>query len=400
MAAVRLRPEFPVLDALRAVGALAVLTTHVGFWSGAYASHGIWGALVSRLDVGVAIFFVLSGFLLSRPHLAAAELRRPAPTPGRYYWKRLLRIYPVYFVTVVLALALIPQNSGKGVAEWVSTLLMADVYTTTRLPYGLTQMWSLAVEVSFYLVLPLLMLVILGRRRTVRSGRVLGVLVAMVAITCWWQLSAAGALSPHTDGSPLQWLPAYLSWFAAGIGLAWVQVRLESGEAGRLTRGVAAVAAMPGTCFVMVAGLMLVAATPVAGPTLLFVASPGASLAKNLLYALVGALVVATGVFARGGGYTRVMSHRLPRHLGDLSYGVFCVHLPLMSLIMAVTGFRLFAGHEVSLWLLTLGCSLVAAEVLHRLVERPAMRLRDLGRPRRSSGDQATTAAETTTTTR
>ena len=72
-------PEFPVLDSLRAVGALAVLTTHVAFQSGAYVRDGTWGALLSRLDVGVAIFFVLSGFLLARPYLARAAARPAAP---------------------------------------------------------------------------------------------------------------------------------------------------------------------------------------------------------------------------------------------------------------------------------------------------------------------------------
>ena len=69
---------FPVLDTLRAVGALCVLTTHVAFWSGAYTNHGAWGTLLSRLDVGVALFFVLSGFLLARPFL-----RPPWPAPPR-----------------------------------------------------------------------------------------------------------------------------------------------------------------------------------------------------------------------------------------------------------------------------------------------------------------------------
>ena len=113
-------PVFPVLDTLRAVGALAVLTTHSTFQSGDYVGHGVWGTLLSRLDIGVAVFFVLSGFLLSRPYLARAAAGLPHPTTGRYYWKRLLRIYPVYAVTVVLALALIDDNDGIGVGAWAA----------------------------------------------------------------------------------------------------------------------------------------------------------------------------------------------------------------------------------------------------------------------------------------
>ena len=98
---------FPHVDALRAVGALAVLTTHVGFWSASYQRDGTVGALIARLDVGVALFFVLSGFLLSRGWLVRALAGRPAPATGHYLWKRALRILPVYVVTATLALALI-----------------------------------------------------------------------------------------------------------------------------------------------------------------------------------------------------------------------------------------------------------------------------------------------------
>ena len=95
------RPVFAVLDPLRAVGALAVLVTHATFWTGDYVRHGVLGSVLARLDVGVAIFFVLSGFLLSHHYLSRAWNREPAEPTGRYFWKRFLRIYPAYVVAVV-----------------------------------------------------------------------------------------------------------------------------------------------------------------------------------------------------------------------------------------------------------------------------------------------------------
>lgn len=375
-------PQFPVLDTLRAIGALAVLTTHTSFQSGDYLRHGVWGSLLSRLDIGVAIFFVLSGFLLSRPHIVRAASDRGHPATGRYYWKRFLRIYPVYAVTVVIALAFIPENDGAGPRDWLRTLLLADVYTTDRLPHGLTQMWSLAAEAAFYIVLPLLMMAALGRSRGVRPGRVVAVMAAMAGLSVWWHLGLADRVGDVSSGVPTTWLPAYLTWFAVGVGLALAHVLYQSGVRSPLPiRLLLSVAAMPGACWAIVAGIMLVAATPLAGPTLFFVATPGESLTKHLLYAAVAGLIVVTGIFpVPGSRYARLMSARPLRHLGHISYSTFCIHLPLLSLVMAVTGYQLFAGHGLQIWSLTVVLTLVASEVLYFVVEKPGMRLKDLGR--------------------
>jgi peptidoglycan/LPS O-acetylase OafA/YrhL len=396
------RPEFPVLDTLRAVGALAVLTTHTTFQSGEYGRHGVVGTLLSRLDVGVAIFFVLSGFLLSRPYFARATVHRGHPSTGRYYWKRFLRIYPVYAVTVVLALALIDENRGLGAVQWVRSLLLVDIYTSPRLPQGLTQMWSLAVEAMFYLLLPLLMLAAVGRGGGVSVRRVTGVLAGLGAISVWWLLSLGGVVSESSAGVPMTWLPAYLTWFAVGIALALAHVlhQARGSDAPRVVRQLTTVGAMPGVCWALVAGLLLVAATPLAGPSFLFVASPVEALTKHLLYAGIGGLVVVTGIFtAPGSRYAAVLSTPALRHLGVISYSTFCIHLPVLHLVMAVTGYGLFQGHGLQIWALTLVVSLVASELLYRLVEKPGMRLGGLRPPwGRSSTSQPKSTATTITT--
>lgn len=385
---------FPALDTLRFVGALAVLTTHVAFWAGDYTVGGAWGTLLARLDVGVALFFVLSGFLLSRPWLARSLDRRPAPATGHYLWKRALRILPLYVITAVLALALIGDNAGRSAGQWVTTLLMLDTFADSPDPAGLTHMWSLAVEVSFYLVLPLLMLLALGRGGF-RAGRLGLVLGAMVAVTCWWHLDGAARAGSLT-GNPLQWLPAYLAWFALGIGLAAVHELHTRGRHPRLTAPLVALGRQPGVCWALAAGLLLVSATPLAGPSMLAAPTAAESLTKSLLYAVIGLLVVVTGVYApAGGGYLRVMTHPWARHLGVISYGLFALHLPVLHLVMHVTGWTLFQVDLVPLWALTLVSSLVVAEVAYRVVERPALRLKDLGRrPARSAGSRASTSSE------
>lgn len=379
-------PEFPVLDTLRAIGAVAVLTTHAAFQGGEYLRNGVWGTLLARLDVGVAIFFVLSGFLLARPWLARASAGAPRPSPRRYYEKRLLRIYPVYVVTVVVTLLWIEENDGAGVRTWVSSLLLADPYTSQRLPHGLTQMWSLTAEVAFYAVLPLLMWVALGRLNTLRPRRVVGLVLAMGAASAAWILFLADPLQERASGVPGLWLPAFASWFAVGIALALLHVLHVEGRVPSPARPLVDLGRMPGVCWALIGGLMLVAATPLAGPVMFQVGTHGQLLTKNVVYAAIGGLMVLTGMFAdRTGAYARTMSARPLRHLGRISYGIFCIHLFVLSGIYAFTKHTIFGGDTLEIWLLTLVLSIVAAEVLYRCIEVPASRISDRWRREESA---------------
>jgi peptidoglycan/LPS O-acetylase OafA/YrhL len=217
--------------------------------------------------------------------------------------------------------------------------------------------------------------------------------VLAVANVVW--LLWASAEVPFGSGHVNEWLPAFLIWFAAGIGLALLQVTPE--HPGLLSRAVRDLATSPGVCWTIALGLLLVAGTSVAGPKLLVPATAEEALTKNLLYAAVGTLVVLPGIFAAPGSrYSRLMSHPLPRHLGHISYGVFLVHMGVLHFVAWLTGYPLFGGNFPQLFVLTLVLSLVAAEALYRVVELPAMRLRGLGR----GSTHATSAQETAATTR
>jgi peptidoglycan/LPS O-acetylase OafA/YrhL len=113
---------------------------------------------------------------------------------------------------------------------------------------------------------------------------------------------------------------------------------------------------------------------------LFFPATTAEGLVKNLLYAAIGGLVVFTGVFSDPAGrYARALSVPFLRHLGVISYSIFCIHLPVLYAVMEIGGFRLFGGHSVAIWAITLAVTLVCSELLYRLVEKPGMRLKDLG---------------------
>ncbi len=137
------------------------MVTHVGFWTGFYG-HGLLGAMTQRLEAGVAVFFVLSGFLLSYPWLRQLRTGARRDTIGRYAFKRVLRILPVYWVAVIAAVVLVPRNDGTSLPRTLDALLMIDMYKEGLLLEGLTQMWSLATEVAFYVALPALMALLVG----------------------------------------------------------------------------------------------------------------------------------------------------------------------------------------------------------------------------------------------
>ena len=86
-------PRFPLFDGVRAFAAGTVLVGHVGAITAFHVINPL-GAYTARLNMGVAFFFVISGFLLYRPFLAARFAGRPVPRIRDYARRRVLRILP------------------------------------------------------------------------------------------------------------------------------------------------------------------------------------------------------------------------------------------------------------------------------------------------------------------
>ncbi|MCW2747742.1 MAG: acyltransferase [Nocardioidaceae bacterium] len=375
------RHHYPQLDTMRGFAAVAVVATHVAFWSGVY-NHGTVGAATQRLEVGVAIFFVLSGFLLSLPYLSAGRYGTPHDSVWRYFWKRALRILPVYWVCVVAALVLIERNHGLGLDRWLQNFTLTDVYRANNLPSGLGQMWSLSIEVSFYVLLPLLGALLI---RMAKNGWQLHVVLAiaglMYAVNVVWTCA-----STHTDAAwgiwALRWLPSYLGWFAWGIALAALVVDAQK-PTSRLTTLVTQVARDRAACWICAGAFFAIISTPVGGTPLLEALSPAEAVARNVFYGLVAALLILPCVLGQTTTPTaRLMSTPALRHLGTISYSLFCCHLIVLYLAADWLGFELFQSSPYALFAVVLSISLVLAELLYRFVETPFLRLKSWRSPR------------------
>lgn len=349
------------LTGVRALAALLVVGTHAAYTTGKY-THGYAGLLGSRMEIGVPIFFVLSGFLLYRPWVRATALGRPDPSVRRYTWHRVRRIMPAYVVTVLLAYLVYHfrtagPNPGHNWIGLLRNLTLTQIYTDNymfgHLHQGLTQMWSLAVEVAFYAVLPLLAYLTLAWlcRRRWRPVLLLAGLTVTAAITpAWLTLVHVGDFLP--DGARL-WLPGYLAWFVAGMVLAVLE-------------------AMGVRCYGFVAIPLalicyLIASTPIAGEPTTSPAKLSEALVKAAFYAVIAALAVAPLALGNRGWYAQLLASRPMVWLGEISYEIFLVHLVLMEVVMVeVLHTPVYTGSMLGLFAVTMVVTVPVSWLLHR----------------------------------
>src|SRR5207248_5286076 len=136
--------RFPLFDSLRAIAALAVVTTHAAFYSGALNSHiALLRQVAARLDVGVTIFFFISAFLLYRPFARAALRDEPSPEELPYAWRRVLRIVPAYWLALTVTAALLHPNGSFTLSSVVIHYGLGQTYSTGPFATGCRQPWLL-----------------------------------------------------------------------------------------------------------------------------------------------------------------------------------------------------------------------------------------------------------------
>ncbi|MEU7901449.1 acyltransferase [Actinoplanes sp. NPDC049118] len=384
--------RLPALDAVRVIGALAVIGHHVGFATGVNTGEGPWAGWFARLDVGVAIFFVLSGFLLYRPYAHAQATAGARPGARRYLWRRAMRILPAYWVTVVVCLLAMPRDDDASRADWIRHFTLTQIYQPNQLRDGLSQTWSLATEVAFYALLPVVALILTRGRR--RAGRPLVILAGAVAITgAWVTLMGLGVLSL---GLHTMWLPAYALWFGAGIALSTIHVSLRNDYAPRW-RFMDDLGRAPLACWVAALAVLAIATTPIAGPRDL--AEPTATEfgLKLLLYTVFAVLLMLPIAFGPQTRSKAVFSSSTARWLGTVSYGLFLWHPFALEWIHVLGDIPDFTGDTLNIYVLTVAGGLVLAALCYYVVERPFQRLSQRWprppRPRTTESQSPVTAA-------
>jgi len=349
------------LTGVRAVAAILVVATHAAYTTGKYI-QGYFGLVSARMEIGVPIFFVLSGFLLFRPWVKSLATGSAEPSLRRYAWHRFRRIMPAYVVTVLIAYAIYHfrhagPNPGHTWFGLFRNLTLTQIYTFNYLRgylhQGLTQMWSLAVEATFYVLLPLLaylLLVVLCGRQWRPKLLLFGIATLALISPVW--LVGVHLTTSIPNGARL-WLPTYLIWFLAGMSLTVLQ---------RMGVRCYAFVALP-LAFVC----YIIASTPIAGDPTTSPLGLSQALYKAVFYAAIAGLAVAPLALGDQGWYSRFLASRPMVWLGEISYEIFLVHLITMEFAMVyIVQDHVYTGSMPGLFAATMVLTIPPAWLLHR----------------------------------
>ncbi len=362
-------PRFPGLDALRAIAALGVLLSHASYESGATALAS-YGSLTAQGVAGVTVFFVLSGFLLYRPFLAADLDGLRGVRLRDYARRRLLRIVPAYWLALTV-IALWLNLDEVFTKDWWRYYGFLQIYSPRTSLHGLAAAWTLCVEVSFYALLPLYALglrrLARGRSRAWRLNADLVALTVLAAISIGlraWSLFDIGGIIPIT-------LAGTFAWFAIGMALAVLSVRGGISVRPELSWAIAAVA-------------LVAMAEVLKGLSY----SPREWLFQHLASAVMAAALVAPAVLGEGGRIRALLTWRPLMLVGVVSYGIY--------LWQGAWVVKLPDDGFAELCVLTVLASLVTATLSYRMLERPLMRLKNRrpGPPRTAAGPASAHAPE------
>jgi peptidoglycan/LPS O-acetylase OafA/YrhL len=378
------------LDGLRGIAALSVFTFHGWLYTmpkpiaaqrssfGDYAVH--------ELRLGLVLFFVLSGFLLSRPWFAAALDGRGLPDLRGYARARVARIAPAYYVALLGSIVLLWGLSGTPGLRLppAREVPLFFVFAQNLSPGSVMKlnppMWSLAVEVMFYALLPLLgwLAVRLPRRRRCQALIPLALLALGVAYN--WAIAGRGLGMTFSKT-----LAAMLPYFAAGMFAA---LALHGRAIRRATRRTL----IAGGVALVLADATLKAAAPAHG----FDAAATFAIMRDLPSAIGFALIVVALASAPRG---RVVGGPVLTGMGTISYGFYLWHVPVL---MFLRGHGLLPLDPALGTLVALLPALAVAALSWFALERPIIawaarrnqRAREeLGQPRDATPARARNAA-------
>ena len=383
-------PRFPLFDSLRAIAALSVFLGHTV--TGTYSLGGHPDLFVFAVQVanqGVAIFFLISGFLLYRPFLVARRGGRGgwAPNLTDFARRRVLRIVPAYWVALTLFIVL-GFVSGVTSHNWPTFYGFGQIYSAGTIGDGIGAAWTLCIEITFYAALPVLAWMAARLDARLGGGRMSlrGDVVLLVVLSIG-SLAFRAHYSAFADFATISTLPGKFVWFALGMGLAIASVSAapDGDPDGDHPRALRAVVRRP-EIFWIAAALTT---------ALLYVltrhsSSSATQVVAYVLYGLVSLFVLLPGVFGdtAGGAPRTILRLRALAWIGLISYSFYLYHTIVIEQVNRRVHTTSATVRYLVVFAISAVLSIAAAAASYYIVERPMMRLRG---PRRSGAPRGGT---------
>lgn len=388
--------EIASLTGLRGFAALMVVLIHT---SG--RTEFDWLGLPTY---GPVSLFVISGFLLYRPWARWSLGVAQRPDLGSFAIRRATRIFPAYWVVLIVVALVIPDSRPTSAEGWWRALSLTWIYEVEPAREAMLHTWSLATEVSWYVALPVMGWVTgqLARRRSgVASLWICASLISLaLPISIGWRLWTAES---DLTGQLLYpyWLPAFLFCFAGG---ALVALFAEARRAHIVTlRGLSSLCADRWAPVVLALALVALATSTLGGPSGFVPVTFAEEQVRTLAAASIACLLLCVVVFGPSGVPTnQLLSRRWLVAIGRWSYGIYLWHVPVIVILERDIAFP--DGVVGLLWRLVwvLGISIALGAATYAWVERPTIawsrrpRLPVSSGRRVRAGDQS---ASTTTST-
>jgi peptidoglycan/LPS O-acetylase OafA/YrhL len=385
--------HFPLFDGLRGLAATAVFFVHAAYqFAVTRPGEHEWYRFAIHGDVAVPIFFAVSGFLLYRPFVAARATGRPIDVRA-YARRRFLRIVPAYWVALALISLYLQFDEIRGVPEYLWYMLFLQLYDPDTALKAVGQAWTLDIEVTFYVFLPLWVWLTTRPKISLRNEAL--AVVGLIGFAFSWQVVTLllTDVANYTSNSAtlIRILPIQFDHLGAGMLLAVLSVWAQQGK--RLP-GVRLVVERPWIVWGL-ALLIWLAACYVGrdGGRSSYQYTDRQFFAEHVLYTPFVFLLLLPAVFGdeRRDPIRRFLAWRPIAFVGLISYSFYLYHFAVIVFQYRRWDSVPDGGLEWFLWLAPAYLATVAVGAVgFYLIEKPFMSLRNrrrsLGPPH---GEQA-----------